>query len=96
MMDSHLTLRLTAELARALARWARAHGVPKSQVAREAVAHHLASPHAPPVRTTPFTAGDLAEQWRSLPRLNPEEADGLGADIEAGRRSLHPVPTPWG
>ena len=42
MKDSHLTLRIPADLARALRLWASAHGVPKSQVARDAVARYLA------------------------------------------------------
>ena len=41
MKDSHLTLRIPAELARALARKAKALGIPKSQMAREAVTRYL-------------------------------------------------------
>lgn len=93
MKDSHLTLRLPADLARALARWARAHGVPKSEVAREAVARYLVP--AASARILPFTAGDLADQWAALPRLTPEEAEALGADIAAGRETLPPVRVAW-
>ena len=93
MKNSHLTLRLPADLARALARWAREHGVPKSQVAREAVTRYLVPASA--ARTPPFTAGDLADRWALLPRLTPEEAKALGADIEAGRGALLPVRAPW-
>ena len=93
MKNSHLTLRLPADLARALARWAREHGVPKSQVAREAVARYVVPAAA--ARISPFTAGDLADQWASLPRLTPQEAEALGADIEAGRGALLPVRAVW-
>jgi hypothetical protein len=94
MKDSHLTLRLPAALARTLARWAAAHGVPKSQVAREAVARYLVGSGG---ETSPpaLAARDLARHWAALPRLLPEEADGLAADIAAGREALPPVVTPW-
>ncbi len=97
MKDSHLTLRLPARLARALARWARARGVPKSQVAREAVARYLEPglPADPAVRHARLTAEGLAERWRSLPRLRPEEAADLAADIAKARDALPPVGTPW-
>lgn len=93
MKSSHLTLRLPAELARALTRWARAHGVPKSQVAREAVTRYLLPVSAVP--TPVFTAGDLAGRWAVLPRLSPEEAEALGTDIELGRGALLPVRAAW-
>lgn len=51
MKRSHLTLRLSPDLARALDRWARAQGVPKSQLVREAVARYLAPP--PPAAPVP-------------------------------------------
>jgi len=43
-MDSQITLRLPADLGRALARKAKAQRVPKSQLVREAVAKYLAEP----------------------------------------------------
>lgn len=92
MKDSHLTLRLPAELARALARWARERGVPKSQVAREAVAQYVA-PSAP--ATPRPTAREVAARWSSLPHLTPEEAGALAADIVAAREALPPAPAPW-
>lgn len=87
-------MRLPAELARALARWARDRGVPKSQVAREAVVQYL----APSARLTPrprTTARELAARWSSLPHLTPEEAGALAADVAAGREALPPVRAPW-
>ncbi len=95
MKDSHLTLRLPAALARLLARSARDRGIPKSQLAREAVGRFLApvvdeSPAAPSL-----TAADLAHRRRSWPRLAAAEARDLGRDIEAARAGLPPMPEPW-
>jgi hypothetical protein len=95
MKDSHLTLRLPAGLARLLARWAAARGVPKSQVAREAVARYLSAPGGASPATQSLTARDLARRWATLPRLHPEEAAGLAADIASGREVLPPVAPPW-
>jgi hypothetical protein len=92
MKDSHLTLRLPADLARALARWARARGLPKSEVAREAVARYLA-PVEPPVRR--LTARELAVRWPLLPRLEAVDASGFAEDIARSRKALPPVRTSW-
>lgn len=45
-MDSQITLRLPRELDRALNKRAKARGVPKSQLVREAVARYIAEPEA--------------------------------------------------
>ena len=95
MKDSHLTLRLPADLSRALARWARSRSVPKSQVVREAVASYLAPSSAPTERPPQVTARAFAERWAALPRLTPQEAAELEADIAAGRATLPPVRSPW-
>ena len=95
MKDSHLTLRLPADLARALARWARSRRVPKSQLVREAVTRYLAPSTAPAARPPQVTARTFAEHWAALPRLTPEEAGNLEADIAAARAALPPVRTPW-
>jgi hypothetical protein len=95
MKDSHLTLRLPAGLARLLTRWAAAHGVPKSQVAREAVARYLAAPGGEVPTPLGLTARDLARRWATLPRLHPEEAAGLAADIASGRDALPRVAPSW-
>ena len=95
MKDSHLTLRLPAALARLLARSARARGVPKSQLAREAVGRFLIPADDEPLGAAGFTASDLARRWQSWPRLLPAEAEGLGRDIEAARADLPPVPDSW-
>ena len=94
MKDAHLTLRLPRDLARALARWARERRLPKSQVAREAVARYLAPP-ASDERTRQVTARELAARWRSLPRLTAEEASSLADDIAASRGALRPVRASW-
>jgi hypothetical protein len=95
MKDAHLTLRLSADLARALARLARGRRVPKSQVVREAVAGYLAPAAAPANRPPQVTARTFAERWAALPRLTPEEARDLEADIAAARAALPPVRSPW-
>ena len=93
MKDSHLTLRLPAALARALARKARTAGVPKSQLVREAVARYLAPADALGSSRPPVTARDLAARWPTLPRMAPEDVDDFAADIAAARAAL-PVPRP--
>jgi len=95
MKDSHLTLRLPADLARALARWARNRRLPKSQLVREAVAQYLAPSTAPAERPPQVTARAFAERWAALPRLTPDEARDLEADLAAARAALPPVRTPW-
>ncbi len=95
MKDSHLTLRLPAALARLLARSARARGVPKSQLAREAVGRYL-NPVADEGASGPdLTAAELARRWKALPRLGLAEADGFRRDIEAAQAALPPVPKSW-
>lgn len=93
MKDSHLTLRLAADLARALARLARERGLSKSHLAREAVAHYLAPPTGGEGRR--LTARELAGRWASLPHLEPEDAGALADDIAAARAELPPVREPW-
>jgi predicted transcriptional regulator len=95
MKDDYLTLRLPRELARALARWARDRGLPKSHVVREAVTRYLALSAAPPETTRTLAASDLAARWSGLPRLSAEEARDLEADLAAARRSLPEPPAPW-
>ena len=95
MKDSHLTLRLPADLARALARLARGRRLPKSQLVREAVARYLAAASAPAERPPRVTARTFAERWAALPRLTPDEARDLEADIAAARAALPPVRAPW-
>lgn len=92
MKESHLTLRLPAALARALAKWAAARGVPKSQVAREAVARYLAPSPATQSPDGGLTARELALRWNELPRLRPEEAEALAQDLAAARAQLPPLP----
>lgn len=93
MKEAHLTLRLPAELARALARRARDAGVAKSYVVREAVTAYLAG-----LRTatpTTVTAAELAARWRALPHLTPAEASTLGDDLAAARAELPEPRTAW-
>lgn len=97
MRDMHLTLRLSRDLARAVSRWAKVHGVPKSQVVREAVASHVGASTAAPaaVEHGPVTGRVAAARWPSLPHLTPDEAGGLAGGIAASRTSLLPVGPPW-
>ena len=95
MKDSHLALRLSAELAAALEERARVQRVPKSQVAREAVARYLA-PAGPIQGQGPeLTARQVAARWSRLPRLTPDEAADLGSAIAQARDVLPPVRSPW-
>ena len=95
MKEAHLTLRIPADLARALARWARRQGVPKSQVARDAVARYLGPTGSSDKPTSPVTARMVAAQWASVPRLGPHEARALADDLTAARKSLPAIPDPW-
>lgn len=90
MKDAHLTLRLANAVAKALARRARELGVPKSQLAREAVARYVSA--SPVVAAAGVPARELAARWVGIPSLSPEEATGLAEDIAAARASL-PAPT---
>lgn len=79
MRDEQLTLRLPHELLRDIDRRARALGVPKAQVVREALAAYLAAPAAPdpaaPLLAVSGLVGSLA--------LDPEanERDEITARI---------------
>lgn len=95
MKGDHLTLRLPRELARAVARWARDRGLPKSYVVREAVARYLGISPDEPATVRTVTAAELAARWPGLPRLAPDEARDLEADVSAARRTLPPPPDPW-
>lgn len=93
MKDTHLTLRLPAALARALARRARDRGVAKSQLAREAVTRYLELERPSSVPT--MTASEFALRWAGLPHLSPEDASTLADDIASGIRALPEARSPW-
>lgn len=95
MKNDHMTLRLPDDLARALARWARDHGLPKSEGVREALTRYLVSPAGAVESARRLTARELAMRWPSLPRLTPDEAAVLEKDIAAGRDALPPVGPSW-
>jgi hypothetical protein len=94
MKDSHLTLRLPDDLARALTRWARTRGRPKSEVVREAVSRYLA-PAPPEPAGRRLAARDLAARWPDLPRLEAGEAAALGEDVARARVALPAVRSSW-
>ncbi len=93
MKDSHLTVRLPLSLARAMTRFARARGLSKSDVAREAVTRFLG--HRTDEPAAVVTAGEVARRWASLPRLTAAETASFEADLVAARASLPTVRTPW-
>jgi hypothetical protein len=97
MKDEHLTLRLPRDLARALARWSREHGVPKSQAVREAVARYClpAALETVTPETASVTAAAFVARWAALPRLADDEATAFEADIDAARRELPGAPDTW-
>ena len=95
MKESHLTLRLPAELARALVRKARALGVPKSHMVREAVALYLEPTGAATGDVRRVSARELAVRWNGLPHLTPDEAEALNTDFGAARKELPAVRNPW-
>ena len=95
MRDDYLTLRVPRDLARALARWARERGLPKSHAVREAVARYLGTAPSDPALGRRVTAVELAERWADLPRLTPGEARDFAGDVGAARRGLPPPPDAW-
>ena len=94
-MKDYLTLRLPAELARALTRWARTRHLPKSVVVREAVARYLAPTAPPEAPARRVTGRELAARWAAMPHLTPEEAQDLATDIAAAREALPPLHAAW-
>ncbi len=78
-MATQTTFRLSASLARALARQARERGVPKSQLVREALEQYLAE-GAPPA------AGLVRE--RTLPYIGSLQLDVSRISSEPGARLI--------
>lgn len=98
MRDMHLTLRLSRDLARAVSRWAKTHGVAKSQVVREAVASYVGAATSDPTpaeHPDALTARAASLRWASLPHLSAEEAGGLAGGIAASRTSLPRIAPSW-
>jgi predicted transcriptional regulator len=94
MKEAHLTLRLPAALASALARSAEQHGVPKSELAREAVARYLEPTGQQPDERL-VRAGEVAKRWALLPRLSAAEADDFAAELRRAREALPPPSAAW-
>jgi hypothetical protein len=95
MKDSHLTLRIPAELARTLARRAKALGIPKSQMAREAVVRYLVPAIDEETTTPDVSARTFAARWRAMPRLEPSDAKDFAADLDESRNAVPPIRSPW-
>lgn len=94
MKTDALTLRLSADLSRALRRLAKLKGVPKSQVVREAVAEYVSASSARSV-VEEISARAVALSWPRMPRLTPEEASAFATDIGDARESLVLPPAAW-
>ncbi len=94
MKASHLTIRLSAALERALERLARRRGVPKSEVVREAVTTYV-SGKVDPSPLSVVTGAELARRWASLPHLRANEAASIAKDIDAGRAELPELAANW-
>ena len=91
MKDSHLTLRLPADLAAALDRRAGERDLARSQLVREAVTAYLAGAGAAASERPAPSGRELARRWGAVPRLTDDEATAFGADIAAARGAL-PAP----
>jgi len=48
-----------------------------------------------PAKPKAPTGRELAKIWPKLFHLTPEEAESFAADIDAGRKSLSPLVSPW-
>jgi hypothetical protein len=94
MEDSHLTLRLSADVVQSLERLAESRGMPKSRLVREAVAQYL-SGDAPRPESSPLLARDFKAVWESLPHLSVDEATRLDTDLQRARAALAPPGDPW-
>ncbi len=81
-MDSQLTLRLPRELARELSRRARARGVAKSQLVREAVARYISEPE-------PLTDADFLSRVTSFIGSLEGDQKAMAADPIARRMHDH-------
>ncbi len=79
-MDSQITLRLPRELARALSKRAKARGVPKSQLVREAVTRYMAEAES-------LTAEQVWQ--RSLPFIGSLEGDHEAAMADPLYRQIY-------
>lgn len=95
MKNSHLTLRLPADLGEALDARATQDRTAKSQVVREAVARYLAGdvPAHPDQRRVP--ARVLAERWEHLPHLTPEDAADFAKDLTRAGDAMPLPESPW-
>lgn len=86
-MDEQITLRLSRDLARALAKAARTRRVPKSQVVREALARYVAEP------PEPENAAAIWERVKHYVGSAPLDHDAIMADPVASeiyRRNWRP------
>ena len=90
MKDDYLALRLPTALGRALARLAKARGLSRSEVVREAISTYVEPAARPsPSPSVRLVAKDLAAAWASIPRLSPDEVESFTRDIDRGRELVN-------
>ena len=94
MKDEHLSLRLPGDLAEALAEEAKARGVAKSFVVREAVSTYLGGVDSSRSAEHTLLARDFARIWATLPVLERDEARAFADDIEDARKAIVPPIAP--
>lgn len=81
-MESQITLRLPKALARALSQRAKARGVPKSQLVREAVARYMSEPE-------PLSEAEFMERARQFIGSIHGDQDAMLADPIARQMYEH-------
>jgi Arc/MetJ-type ribon-helix-helix transcriptional regulator len=95
MKDTHLTIRLPAQLGEDLDARAERERVARSHVVREAVVRYLTGDAAPQDVPPRRSARELAARWRDMPHLRPDEARAFAEDIAAARAGLIEPSSPW-
>ena len=48
-----------------------------------------------PVEVKNITGKELAERWKTMPHLDPEDAEAFGRDIEEARNNMPPHKSQW-
>lgn len=94
MDDAHLSLRLPDDLASLLNRVAKARGIGKSTLVREAVTQQLTGGSARD-GAAPLLAADFRKVWDALPHLSVDEAAAFDTDVQQARAALAPPDDAW-
>jgi len=48
-----------------------------------------------PVEVKDITGKELAKRWKTMPHLDPEDAEAFGKEIEDARKNLLPLKSQW-